>query len=108
MIYDPVRLKALRKQQKLSQATLAQRARLSQATISALEKGEPDVKHATLVQVANALGVPLRDIMTKPTKAVAAQHVDDAIALAIALDAQTAAAWIAAGKALLGGSKPDR
>lgn len=104
LIYDPVKLRALRKQRKFSQATLAKRAGLSQATISALEKGEPDVKHATLVQVAAALGVPLRDIMKRPTKAGEAQQIDDAIALAMALDAQTAAAWIAAGKALLNGS----
>lgn len=106
MIYHPEKVRALRLQKKLSQATLAKRAGVSQATISALEKGEPEVKHATLVQVAAALGVPLREIMKRPTKADAAAHIDDAIALAVALDPETAAAWILAGKALLGGSRP--
>lgn len=108
MIYEPMKIRELRKQRKMSQVALAKRAKVSQATISALEKGEPHVKTVTLVQVAAALGVPLREIMKRPTKADEAQQIDDAIALATALDPQTAAAWIAAGKALLtGSSRPE-
>lgn len=107
MLYDPKKIRDLRKEKDWSQAELAARAKLSQPTISALEAGEPHVKHITLVQVANALGVPLRDIMKKPTKAEEADQIDAAISVAMALDPKTRAAWILAGNALLGRKPPD-
>jgi len=48
-----------RRQLKLSQAALGSRAHLRQATISALENGEPGTQLRTLVDVLAALGLEL-------------------------------------------------
>lgn len=103
MIYDPSKIRELRKAKRWTQVELARRASLSQATISDLERGMPSVKAETLISVAVALGVPLKEI-TKAKAGGEGQDIDDAIALASALDPQTRAAWLAAGRALLGGS----
>jgi transcriptional regulator with XRE-family HTH domain len=106
MIYEPAKIRSLRKERKWSQQELARRADLSQATISDLERGLEHVKAATLTSVAVALGVPLKEIMRVKKSALAEnQDLDDAMSLALALDPATRAAWIAAGKALLQGRK---
>jgi transcriptional regulator with XRE-family HTH domain len=105
MIYEPLKIKELRRLKKWSQQELARRAKLSQPTISALEAGEEHVKHSTLVAVVNALGVPLREVMKRPSKADEADQIDQAIALANALEPKVRAAWIAAGNALLNSEK---
>lgn len=48
-----------RRQLELSQAALGSRANLRQATISALESGEPGTELRTLVDVLAALGLEL-------------------------------------------------
>ncbi len=106
MIYEPAKIRSLRKERKWSQQELARRAGLSQATISDLERGLEHVKAATLTQVAVALGVPLKEIMRVRKSAQAEdQDLDDAMSLVLALDPASRAAWIAAGKALLQGRK---
>ena len=106
MIYEPAKITERRKELKWTQQELGRRAGLSQATISDLEKGMAHVKAITLTNVAAALGIPLKEMMrvrvsTKATD----QDFDDAMSIALALDAATRSAWIAAGKALLSGGK---
>lgn len=106
MIYEPAKIRSLRKERKWSQQELARRAGLSQATISDLERGLEHVKAATLTGVAVALGVPLKEIMrVRKLGQSDEQDLDDAMSLVLALDPTTRAAWIAAGKALLQGRK---
>lgn len=100
MVYDKEKLHALRKAKGWSQTVLAKRARLSQPTISALEQGEEHVKHATLVKIAAALQVPLRDLMAAK-KNDEGEDIDQVIALCVSLDPRDRAAWIAAGRAIL-------
>lgn len=106
MIYEPAKIRSLRKERNWSQQELARRAGLSQATISDLERGLEHVKAATLTGVAVALGVPLKEIMrVRKAGQSDEQDLDDAMSLVMALDPNTRAAWIAAGKALLQGKK---
>lgn len=52
-------LRRRRRQLRLSQAALGSRTNLRQATISALENGEPGTELRTLVDVTSALGLEL-------------------------------------------------
>jgi transcriptional regulator with XRE-family HTH domain len=52
-----------RKERKMSQTELAQRAGVALMTISRLERGEHDPHVRTLSQIARGLGVPLLELM---------------------------------------------
>lgn len=56
------RLRALRERRGWTQEELAERARLSVSFVSLLERGERGPSHDTLLQVAEALEVPLADL----------------------------------------------
>jgi transcriptional regulator with XRE-family HTH domain len=51
------RIRALRKQQKMSQTELAEKAGISLITISRIERGERDPHVKTLARIAKGLGV---------------------------------------------------
>jgi len=68
----PNKLRALRLQRGLSQATLASQLGTTQAQIARIESGRQDVQVGTMVRLANALGIdPLEAI-----KAFLAQRED--------------------------------
>ena len=52
-----------RKERRMSQTELAQRAGVALMTISRLERGEHDTHVRTLSQIARGLGVPLLELM---------------------------------------------
>jgi len=52
-----------RKERRMSQTELAQRAGVALMTISRLERGEHDPHVRTLSQIARGLGVPLLELM---------------------------------------------
>ena len=56
-------IRVLRKQRRMSQTELAQRAGVALMTISRLERGEHDPHVRTLSQIARGLGVPLLELM---------------------------------------------
>lgn len=55
-------VKKLRKQGKLSQLELANKANLDLTTINEIEKGNRDPMLRTIWRIANALGVKIKDI----------------------------------------------
>ena len=57
------RIRKLRKQQKLSQTELAEKAGVALMTISRIERGEHDPHVRTLVRIARALGVSTISLM---------------------------------------------
>lgn len=58
-------LKELRTQRRLSQAKLAEKARLDQRTVSMLERGESQPTLPTLYRLSGALEVSLMDLIGK-------------------------------------------
>jgi transcriptional regulator with XRE-family HTH domain len=56
-------IRELRKERKMSQTELAQRAGVALMTISRLERGEHDPHVRTLSRIARGLGVPLLELM---------------------------------------------
>lgn len=56
-------LKELRTQRKLSQAKLAEKARLDQRTVSLLERGESQPTLPTLYRLSTALEVSLMELI---------------------------------------------
>jgi transcriptional regulator with XRE-family HTH domain len=57
------RLKQIREAKQLSQAALAQRARLSREYVLRLEAGQQDPSLSTLTALAKALGVPVTALL---------------------------------------------
>jgi XRE family transcriptional regulator, regulator of sulfur utilization len=57
------RIRELRKEQRMSQTELAQKAGVALMTISRLERGEHDPHMRTLVRIARSLGVPLLELI---------------------------------------------
>jgi transcriptional regulator with XRE-family HTH domain len=57
------KIRELRKERRMSQTELAQRAGVALMTISRLERGEHDPHVRTLSQTAKGLGVPLFELM---------------------------------------------
>jgi transcriptional regulator with XRE-family HTH domain len=60
------RVRALRKAKRWSQEELADRAKVSQGTLSRIENGHVDMRMDTLTFVAMALGVPVHDLLLPP------------------------------------------
>ena len=57
------RLRLLRKEESISQEELAARAGVHRTYVSSVERGERNVSLETIAKLANALGVPLREMM---------------------------------------------
>ena len=57
------RIRELRKQKRLSQTELAEKAGVALMTVSRLERGEHDPHVRTLSRIARSLGVPLLALM---------------------------------------------
>ncbi|UBM09343.1 helix-turn-helix domain-containing protein [Cupriavidus metallidurans] len=60
-------IKALRAQRKLSQEALAHEAKLHRTYVSQVERMIVNVSLDNLVLLADALGVPLRDLFSDPS-----------------------------------------
>jgi transcriptional regulator with XRE-family HTH domain len=103
--YDGAKIVALRKAQTWSQAELARQSGLKQPSIWGLEHQlTKKPKADTLMRVANALGVPLREIL-RPSKRTTADLAEDLIELFNRLDASNKQAVMAAIRALLSSQK---
>lgn len=59
----PNKIKMLRKKNKLTQVELAEKVHVKQSTIQAYESGRAKPFYGTAVQLANALGVDIDDLM---------------------------------------------
>lgn len=67
--YDPKAIVRLREAKQWSQAELARRSGLSQPSVHDLEKGNTTMpKYTTLKAVADALGVPIGEILARRPK----------------------------------------
>ena len=105
MIYEGKKITALRGAKGWSMAELARRSRIAQPSLWALEhQRTKQPKAATLMAIAAALGVPLREILV-PHKRGASAGDDSADAVMRQLDPQNRAAWLAAGRALIDSQK---
>lgn len=62
------RLRALRKERRLSQERLGKKAGLSGKFIGEVERGEKSISMDSLAGLAEALAVPLRELTDVPTK----------------------------------------
>ena len=105
MLYDGGKITLLRKSKGISMAELARRAGISQPSLWALEhRVTKQPKAETLLRIAAALGVPLREIM-KPSKKGTADLLDDLSQVFDQLDGKNKSALIAAARALLDSQK---
>jgi transcriptional regulator with XRE-family HTH domain len=69
LVYDPSKIVSLREGKGWNQAELARRAKLSQPSVWALEKGVTRMpKFETLHSIARALAVPIQDILAARPK----------------------------------------
>lgn len=86
--YDPRKIVALREALGWKQGELAKRARLSQPSVSALERGETmKPKLETMSAIAAALGVPLTTIQVRPLPGKRGENAEEqAAAFFAALD----------------------
>src|SRR5262245_14127742 len=105
MSYDGQKIVALRKDKGWSQAELARQARISQPSLHAIEhQVTKHPKADTLIRIAQALGVPLREIL-KPSKKPTADLLADLTELFEQLDGKNKVVVLAAIKALLDSQK---
>ena len=101
MIYDGAKIVALRRTKGWSQAELARRALIKQPSLWALEHQlTKKPKADTLMRIATALGVPMRDIL-RPTKKATADLLDDLSLVFDRLDGRNKQALLAAARSLL-------
>ena len=107
LVYDPAKIIALREGKGWKQAELARRARLSQPSVWALEKGETRMpKFETLAAIARALGVPLKEILKAPPKGKKGEDWDEQFHATVqALDDGNKSALMAVAQSLLGQQK---
>jgi transcriptional regulator with XRE-family HTH domain len=71
------RIRALRERRGLRQEDFAARCGISVSFASLLERGERSPSYETLVQMAEALGVPLADLFREDDEAVGAHRLVD-------------------------------
>ncbi|MFY0580471.1 helix-turn-helix domain-containing protein [Cystobacter fuscus] len=71
------RIRALRERRGLKQEDFAARCGISASFASLLERGERSPSHETLVQVAEALGVPLADLFREEDEDAGAHRLVD-------------------------------
>lgn len=103
--YDGEKIAALRKAKGWSGGELARRSGIKPPSLWALEHQlTKKPKADTLMRVAAALGVPLREIL-KPSKKGPADQADDLTELFDQLDSRNKQALLAAAKALLNSQK---
>lgn len=103
--YDGEKIAALRSAKGWSMAELARRSGIKPPSLWALEhQVTKKPKADTMMRVAAALGVPLREIM-KPSKKGAADLAEDVKELFDQLDGRNKQALLAAAKALLDSQK---
>jgi transcriptional regulator with XRE-family HTH domain len=62
------RVKGLRGEHHLTQATLAERVGMHRSYLSSIERGRRNVPLDTVCRLAWALGVEVRDLLTAPTE----------------------------------------
>jgi len=107
LVYDPAKIKALRDAKGWNQAELARRAKLSQPSLWALEKGETRMpKFETLDAIARALGVPLKEILAARPKGKKGEDWDEQFNATVqALDDGNKSAIMAVAQSLLGQQK---
>lgn len=100
MIYDGGKITLLRKAKGWSMAELARRAALKQPSLWALEhQVTKKPKADTLMRVAAALGVPMREIL-RPSKKGSVDLLDDLREVFDQLDGRNKQALLAAARAL--------
>lgn len=105
MTYDSGKITLLREAKGWSMAELARRSGLKQPSLWAIEhQVTKKPKVDTMMRIAAALGVPLREIM-KPTKRGAIDLQEDLTELFDQLDVRNKQALLAAAKALLDSQK---
>lgn len=105
MGYDGGKIVLLRRRKTWSQAELARQAGIKQPSLWALEhQVTKKPKADTLLRVAAALGVPLRELMTVPKKGKI-DLTEDLIELFDQLDGKNKQAVVAAARALLDSQK---
>jgi transcriptional regulator with XRE-family HTH domain len=105
MGYDGGKITLLRKAKGWSMAELARRSGLKQPSLWALEhQVTKKPKADTLMRVAAALGIPMREIL-KPTKKGTVDLLDDLHEVFDQLDSQNQQALIAAARALKNSQK---
>lgn len=107
LVYDPAKIVALREGKGWNQAELARRAKLSQPSVWALERGETRMpKFETLAAIARALGVPLPEILAARPKGKKGENWDEQLIAAYqALDDGNKAALMAVAQSLLNQQK---
>lgn len=105
VIYDSEKIVLLRRAKGLNQAELARKAGIKQPSLWALEHAvTKKPKAETLMRVATALGVPLREIL-RPSKKTTVDLLDDLQHIFDRLDSGNKQALIAAARALLDNQK---
>jgi transcriptional regulator with XRE-family HTH domain len=105
MGYDGAKIVLLRKAKSWSMAELARQAGIKQPSLWALEHQiTKKPKADTLMRVAAALGVPLREIL-KPSKKAPGDQQADLDEVFDQLDGRNKQALLAAAKALLDSQK---
>ena len=105
MSFDGAKIALLRRAKGWSMGELARRSGIKPPSLWALEhQVTKKPKADTLMRVAAALGVPLREIM-KPSKKGAADLIDDLTEVFDQLDSRNKQAMLAAAKALLDSQK---
>ncbi|MCL5409101.1 MAG: helix-turn-helix transcriptional regulator [Candidatus Omnitrophica bacterium] len=60
-----IRIRELRKEKKLSQETLAEKAHLHPTYISSVERGERNLSLESLKKIADGLGVKMKDLFNR-------------------------------------------
>lgn len=111
MIYSGEKIKSLREAKNngegWSMAELARRSGIRQPSLWALEHQiTKKPKAETLLSIARALGVPLREILSNTKNRPAEVASDELNALFEGLDEQNKTALIATAQALLNSQKP--
>jgi len=102
MLYDREKIRQLRGKLGISINELARRSGISGPSMHAIETGKTkNIRAQTLLNIANALGVPMREIV-KPVKGqkAAGGGTTELIAVYEELDAKNKAAILAAAIAL--------
>lgn len=104
MNYDGDKIRLLRERKGWSMAELARRVSIKQPSLWALEhQVTKEPKAGTMIRIAAALGVPLRDLLKPAKKGKEGKEdaLDDLTGVFDQLDARNKQALIAAARALL-------
>lgn len=110
LVYDPIKIISIRESKGWNQAELARRARMSQPTVHALEKGKTRMpKFQTLAAIAVALGVDVQDILAERPKGKASEALDRQLITAYtSLSDPNKMAVLAVAQSLLQQQKPPK